>query len=393
LPGGPVIPKELKEISESDIDALLANTVAESRTLEYKLKLPGDTDSDKKEFLADVSAFANTSGGDLIFGIEEDKSIPTKISGLEISDRDAIILRLSSIINDGLSPRIRFDFHLVERIPKLPVLILRVERSWAGPHRVEFKSHHKFYGRTSAGKYLLDVGELRAAFTQAGSISEKIQEFRAARIFRLLDDRTPVPFVKGSKAVIHLIPLESLSGPIQYPILKYKNELQWLSPLYTASPSRRINLDGMVTFNRSISESTFYIQLFRNGVVEIVDGEILTNSYISKSKRTLDHESFEKDVPECCERLFRFQTEELGVNLPVAITLSLTDIKGLEIYNGWDLSHPYEEDHLILPEALMEDYSQPLTKVLKSLFDLIWNAFGYEKSRNFDDNGNWISRR
>ena len=43
---------------------------AEGRTLDYKRTLPGSTDEEKREFLADVSSFANAAGGDIVYGID-----------------------------------------------------------------------------------------------------------------------------------------------------------------------------------------------------------------------------------------------------------------------------------------------------------------------------------
>jgi len=39
--------------------------------LDYKRDVPGESDQDKKEFLADISSFANATGGDLIYGVDE----------------------------------------------------------------------------------------------------------------------------------------------------------------------------------------------------------------------------------------------------------------------------------------------------------------------------------
>jgi len=66
-----MISKRLEDIGEVELDSLIANGVPEGKTIEYKKVLPGNFDGDKKEFLADVSSFANTAGGDLIFGIDE----------------------------------------------------------------------------------------------------------------------------------------------------------------------------------------------------------------------------------------------------------------------------------------------------------------------------------
>lgn len=69
-----MIQKNIDEITEEDLQALIDNSVLESKSIEYKQSLPGNSDSEKKEFLADVSSFANASGGDLIYGIIEDRN-------------------------------------------------------------------------------------------------------------------------------------------------------------------------------------------------------------------------------------------------------------------------------------------------------------------------------
>ena len=68
-----MIPKPIDEITKADIDALLTAKVAERRTLDYKELLPGGVDDAKKEFLYDVTSFANASGGDLVFGVTDQK--------------------------------------------------------------------------------------------------------------------------------------------------------------------------------------------------------------------------------------------------------------------------------------------------------------------------------
>ncbi len=70
-----MIPKPLNEIAEADIQQLKASGVEEGKTIEYKRDLPGTKDEDKRELLADVSSFANTEGGDIIYGGAEDLGV------------------------------------------------------------------------------------------------------------------------------------------------------------------------------------------------------------------------------------------------------------------------------------------------------------------------------
>src|ERR1700740_2350525 len=103
-----MIPKPLEGLVEEDLLALITNAVGEGRTIDYKRELPGNSDADKKEFLADVSSFANTMRGDLVFGVDEVNGLPTQLTGFQTSNADTDLQRLESILASGLEPRIRY---------------------------------------------------------------------------------------------------------------------------------------------------------------------------------------------------------------------------------------------------------------------------------------------
>jgi hypothetical protein len=44
---------------------------------------------------------------------------------------------------------------------------------------------------------------------------------------------------------------------------------------------------------------------------------------------------------------------------------------------------PIKEEHHILPESVVEDFNAPLSKVVRPMFDLIWNACGFLKVQEF----------
>jgi predicted HTH transcriptional regulator len=78
--------------------------ISEGKTIEYKQEIPSTRDEDKREFLADISSFANTEGADIIYGVTEDQGVITDIVGLA-GDLDAEVLRLENLIRDGIAPR------------------------------------------------------------------------------------------------------------------------------------------------------------------------------------------------------------------------------------------------------------------------------------------------
>src|SRR6185436_19408502 len=98
--------KPIGNIVQADLIALVTNAEIESRVIEYKLSLPGTSDSAKKEFLADVSSFANATGGDIVYGMEEIGGAPTQLVGLQLNNVDTEKLRLEDVIRSGIAPRI-----------------------------------------------------------------------------------------------------------------------------------------------------------------------------------------------------------------------------------------------------------------------------------------------
>jgi len=61
--------KSLESLEESDLQALIDKEDREKKTIDYKVSLPNNTYDSKKEFLADVSSFANAAGGHLVIGM------------------------------------------------------------------------------------------------------------------------------------------------------------------------------------------------------------------------------------------------------------------------------------------------------------------------------------
>lgn len=274
-----MISKKIDEITGEDLKDIVENNVIEKKTMEYKSELPSNSDDSKKKFLAEVSSFANTLGGDLIYGIKEEEG--NKLSndlGIEINDIDSEILRLESIIREGISPRINTDVRPVDVGSNKTVLIIRVRSSMDCPHMVVFAGHRKFYGRSSNGKYPLDVDEIRNSVIKSSSIVDKIRNFRNSRISDIKFGITPVKLANNKSFIsLHILPLSAFKeGSLSYKISsdklynlgrgRYGRDFM---PLGWRSCNFRINLDGVTTYTpNKEGESLVYTQLYRDGRVE-----------------------------------------------------------------------------------------------------------------------------
>lgn len=347
---------------EEDLQALVDNSVLECKTIEYKQALPGNSDKEKKEFLADVSSFANASGGDLIYGIIEDKKTgkPKSLDGLCIENIDQEILRLDNIIRTGIQPRLTS----VTISPPIPLenskaaLVIRIPKSWISPHRVIYDGHDKFYSRSSNGKYPLDVGELRIAFNLSETTTERIRKFRLDRISKIFAGETPVPFYDNPKIVLHLIPIISFNPDQRYDIDKVTSEAAKLKPIYCSGWNDRYNLDGFLSYSwNEKKRSHSYIQLFRNGIIEAVEGLLL-----EPHEETLFIPSiaYERElIVSLTDYLSLLKT--LDVELPIVVFLTLLGVKGYSMalskrYFGFYDSYKIDRDTLLLPEVIIESY-------------------------------------
>jgi len=77
------------------------------------------------------------------------------------------------MIRDGIAPRIiGLQTKAIDGFSDGCVIVIRIPKSWNYPHMVTYKNHSRFYSRNSAGKYPLDVTEIRSAFIASESLTE-----------------------------------------------------------------------------------------------------------------------------------------------------------------------------------------------------------------------------
>ncbi len=389
-----MINKRIDEIEERDIDALVTDGEPESRTIDYKGELPGGKDDDKREFLADVSAFANASGGDIVFGVEEGggdkKGIPTKVVGLS-GDMDGAILRLESMLRSGLEPVLPgLRIRRVDRAAGPPVLVLRVPKSWLAPHRVTFRGHDRFYVRTSAGKDKMDVTELRAAFALSEGLPERLRRFRRERLALIAAGETPAPLVPGPKVVLHVVPFDAGRHLDMTAVAREKDELE---PMNTTYVGYRFNVDGYLAHDRPSGPARpgeSYVQVLRSGALEYAWARLCWG----KDQRTIDRFFLEGNVVEALRRGVEL-LRGLDFGPPIFALMTMLGVKGLAMgrenaYN--DLcaeSDPFDRDDLLLPDVAVQDFADDAPAVLKPAFDTMWQAAGKPGSPNYDKDGTW----
>ncbi len=392
-----MITKPIEAIKAIDFQELIDNGVSESKTIEYKQILNLKTDNDKKEFLADVSSFANASGGDLIFGISEDKGIPKSIEGIELGDPDQTLLQIESLLRDGIKPRIMgIDNKTFNVSGNKFIILIRIHKSWASPHQVILKGSDKFYSRGTNGKYKLDIEELRSAFAFTEKNTEQIRNFVAQRIGNIVADETPVLLANNGKIALHLIPFSSFAPGKKFDIASKQFEIKNLRPLDGGSRTPRFNLDGILSASLTPGQSNTYVQFFRNGIIETVNAELLFPHFGRLGIPSVKGRNYEWLIVEIIEEYLEAY-KKIQIDLPIYLFLSLINVKGYFVSS--DLVRAFSEpininkDVFTLPEVIINSLDDNIPFLLKPAFDTIWNSCGYERSFSYDADGNWKNYR
>ncbi len=392
-----MISKPLEDITEAELQQLIKNATPEKRHLEYKRDLPSDVKESKIKFLAQLSSLANTDGGDLLIGVTEDrdKGVPKELSGIEIANPDQEIRRMEQIVQFGISPRMVAYFAPVKLSSGRYVIVIRVPSSWRSPHRVIFNGEGNFYARDSAGKHPMDVDELRGAFLFTSSARKSLHDFRDERIFAIQTADTPVLLDSTARTILHLIPLISISRPIDLDIEKIESSREYyfaLNPIGHSAGSRQYNYEGYFTHVPSSSGTALaYFQLFRNGIIESVEACSFDNS--SSDPKYIYEANLEKGI---IESLKGYLTLYGGLEIPppVFVCLTLIGFKNHVLPSNREVpflrGQKIGRDILRFPEKIIEDYGERTDSIMKPIFDSLWNAGGYPKDPYYKDNGTWV---
>jgi len=428
--------KTIEAITEADLQWLVTEGKREDAQLEFKLTLPGNSDDEKREFLKDVSAMAK--GGDIIYGIKDDRSNPddagkaAELVGITGAGEDSTKLWIFELLNSSIEERL-----IGVAIRAVPLsaggfaLVVRVPRSWTSPHVVRHRNHWRFYSRNSAGVYAMNVTELRNAFLLSDTLAQRLEASRQDRLGKIVDKHPDLrsesdwsehkPSSKDAERksllVIHLQPFDSARPGHSLDLtlgLRSQIETVRLCGDPYGEPVTRLNFDGLL-----VTYSNDFLQVYRSGATEEVDSSELGNE--------VDGSRFDVEcigATELDRAIFKgvgrrlALLKHLGVSSPVLISVSLLGVMGCKLLlrrtffvgdnpggTQFILSpHPIDRQNLFLTGLVVENLQElPLEwegnspsgwrtaqSLLRPFCDSIWNAVGYQESYYFDPDGKWL---
>ena len=221
--------------------------------------------------------------------------------------------------------------------------------------------------------------------------------FREERLRRISDGDTPVELDHAPLIVLHVLPCKfqeefDLPGAVDVNTL-----MRNLAPVISknASPlafQHEPNAEGYIAYAPKTEPAYTYAQLFRDGKVEIVRA-----SYYREGLRVINRE-YEVEILDALARALTLH-EALGIEPPVSVMLSLLDVSGCSVGTDQQLiqgTHPIKQDNLVPREILVTSFEprtqEHLAQLMRATFNQVWNAAGWPKSMNYDEDGKWLGR-
>lgn len=207
-----MIERPLDQITLDDIDALVTFQRSESRTLDFKEAFPSGDHKGVRDFLADVTAFANTDGGDIVIGVREDKNgVAAEVAGIGRTGLDQELRRIDDQLRSLVDPSVpSFKVRELPRPDGKSVLVIRVGASLIAPHRVAHDKSSRFYRRANRSNFEMSTTEIRQAFAASRDFPDRIRDLHHKAVSAIRGADMPTRIVAGPTLVVTIAPLSVL---------------------------------------------------------------------------------------------------------------------------------------------------------------------------------------
>lgn len=200
---------DVQNMSYGSLLRFLKLGLQEGAQIDYKEALSGSSKNETyKEFLKDISAFANAHGGLLVIGVKEPEdglSIDDQILGVTAGTN--LAKDLERVAATCIDPRI--PGLLIKPVPiqnNTDVILVFIPPSMNRPHMVSYKKHRSFYIRHSESSVPMTTHEIRDTV-----LSSATSEGRARSYAETQQIETSEYLIKTEPGfLIQAIPLISL---------------------------------------------------------------------------------------------------------------------------------------------------------------------------------------
>lgn len=156
------------EWTEEDLLSMKANHTEESLSLEFKgSQSLGTNDRKRKDLSKDVSSFANSEGGDIIYGVSEARKPPSRFGDIDegIDPSNITPEWVEQVLNSSIHPRITGlrinSIELKTSRPGRYAYVVHIPISYNAPHQASDKRYYKRFNFESTPMEDYEIRDLR----------------------------------------------------------------------------------------------------------------------------------------------------------------------------------------------------------------------------------------
>ena len=379
-------------IAESHLRELVDNKVPESLTLELKQAVVGTNDNEKREFLKDATALANTAGGFLVYGLAESDGVAAELIALDVASIDGEILRLQSVLLNSVEPRLsNVEMRGVSLAAGGNVLIVKIPQSWRPPHRITHGNTNRFFLRHSNGVFEPDTERLRQVFNGSLDTEMRLEKFRNERIERLNTGQRGFKVSGSGRLLVQVVSL-ALGRPDYIIPPVHECNLDFLPPI-TSSSTHRYNFDGLLIHTPGASGNTTsaYTQIFRDWKIEMARGQFVEQV---DGQQLLRGSLIVGSTLYAVERSLKGILKHGGIG-PFAIMVTALDLTGTVLRagrGGYTHAETIDRGELRFPMLILDGSGDrdKLQRDMLPIWDALWQAYDYQNCTAVrDQKGEW----
>jgi hypothetical protein len=377
---------DLLPFDEASFFQVLRAKPTEGVHLDYKASLTGGEKREVyKEFLKDITAFANAQGGDVLIGVDEpseEKPVEAQIIG--IASAESVAQDLERLSSGAVDPRIPDLLIVPVRLSSgKEIIMVHIPPSLSRPHMVNYQGHRAFYIRHSESSFPMTTHEVRESVLSSFSAEQ-------AALHRSQEKETEVSRYLASDLpyfVINSVPLISFDQQIAVFDSKIKKILcdesrsaefgnRYFS--LSTSESPRACIEGVQTFDR-VTDPSWILELHRSGFFHLWYKNTLTIP-VGKGNPPLLHSEFKK--------LFQFYFDILSqicrvsnIDAPYLIVCKYLQARGSILRlprRVYDDKVVYQRDEILWP-IHFRAAGQPFSEMASLLIEELFYAFGFER--------------
>ena len=392
-----MLPYALNKIDAAVIQEICELHFSESETVDFKQELTKANDGGKNELAKDVAAMANADGGDIVFGIKEEKGSGEKPGGtaesiVPIADEPFEVAqrRFVQTLDSWLEPKLRGIQYKHVAVLGGYVMVVRVPASFDGPHCTRNSNdQRRFAIRNGTVTTDMSYDQIRNAFDRTASLAEKARELTNQRMAMVAARQTPRPMDPVPICVAEFVPLSGLAGRAKVDVAKlHKDDFGFLAlPKWRGGGvSRSLNLDGLIVHPGGRDTVNAMTHVFRDGRLEFLligGGEREEGRKLIWSKIVTDF------IEQAAEASFQL-AEKCGMSGPAILTFALMHVADHEfaIKDHFFQFSPAKADrgNLIFPEIWIEDVSVKVdvAELVAPTIEVLWQAFEFERAKQQD---------